>query len=82
MYRCTRCANMAVFLVLQIFARTLVGLIVSQLTFIGMFGLKQTVWPTILLVPLPLLSIAFYYRCVEEFENVSHVRHVPAVMTI
>jgi hypothetical protein len=54
-----------------VFARTIIGVVVCQLTAIGLFSLRNAFSQSTLLLPLPLLSAYFYKRCVDEFEPVT-----------
>lgn len=64
MYRISFCVD-------QVFSRTIIGLVVCQLSVLGMFSLRGGHLRAVLLLPLPCLSAYFYLRCQQEFEAVT-----------
>jgi len=49
----------------------IVGLIVSQLTLIGLMGIKQVPGQATVLLPLPFMTLAFMSYCHKAFERKS-----------
>ncbi len=56
----------------MIYDRVILGMIVFQLTMIGLLSAKKVVVPTGVIVPLPFLTLAIAYKFKSQFEPLSH----------
>ena len=55
------------------FSRSVIGLVVCQITVMGVLGLKKAALPSLFLLPLPFITAAFFQRCQDRFGLLSDV---------